>query len=78
MKVNYKCRWCGEEFVRDVDYQGVMINPATKKGNPNQGKGHAGSTMVRCPQCINLIPTWCKEMTGNIVGRKHIHLRSAA
>jgi len=33
------------------------------------------STPVRCPKCINLIPTWKKESTGNIVGRKHIHIR---
>ena len=75
MKRKYICGWCGYIFSQEVNYQGIMKNPHIGQSNPNQGKGSAGSTIVKCPNCARLIPTWQKEMTGNVVGRKHIHLR---
>lgn len=33
-----------------------------------------GSSQVKC-FCGNFIPTSKKQFTGNVVGRKHIHLR---
>ncbi len=33
------------------------------------------STQIVCPYCTNLIPTWKKESTGKMVGKKHIHIR---
>lgn len=59
---NYKCGWCGFEFKKEVVYSGE-----SKKG--------AYSSSVICPDCGRTIPTWKREETGNIVGRKHIHIR---
>lgn len=58
----YKCGWCGFEFERQVVYVG-----GDKKG--------AYSSIVICPNpgCGRTIPTWKREETENIVGRKHIH-----
>lgn len=57
---NYKCGWGGFEFKQEVVYEGL-----SKKG--------AYSSTIVCPNCARLIPTWKREETGNIVGRKHIH-----
>ena len=57
----YKC-WCGYEFEAMAYYEG-----AAKKS--------AGSNQIICPNCGRIIPTWEKELTGNVVGRKHIHIR---
>ena len=59
----YKCTWpsCIDkpEFEKEVVY-----DAEAKYGTP-----------VVCPYCTNLIPTWKREETGNVVGRKHIHIR---
>ncbi len=76
MKKNYVCPWCHKEFTAEVRYKPRFFNPATRESNSNEGKASASSTIVKCPECLNLIPTWKKEDTGNVIGRKHIHLRS--
>ena len=76
MKKKYNCPWCHEEFTRDVNYKPRLYNGVTKTSGSGEGKASANSTPVRCPKCLNLIPTWKKEKTDNIVGRKHIHIRS--
>lgn len=55
---NYECYWCGFEFEEEI---GVY--------KPGQM-----SSQIRCPSCGNFIETWKKILTGEIVGRKHIHL----
>jgi len=60
----YRCPWCEHNFEKEVRY-------VTGQGTGKTG----GSSQVKCPGCCNLIPTWKKELTGNIVGRKHIHIR---
>jgi hypothetical protein len=40
----------------------------------NYSEDAGGSTIVKC-SCGNYLPTWKKELTGNVVGRKHIHIR---
>jgi len=62
VKKQYKCGWCGFEFEKRVVYYGD-----SKKGG--------GSSQVVCPNCGRNIPTWEKQFTGNIIGRKHIHIR---
>lgn len=57
---DYKCFWCDFEFTKEVVYSG-----GSKKG--------AYSSTVVCPKCARKIPTWKREETGNLVGRKHIH-----
>ncbi len=57
---DYKCGWCLYEFKKEVVYSGE-----SKKGGV--------SSMVVCPNCVRLIPTWRREETGNIVGRIHLH-----
>ena len=59
------------EFERYVEYW---------KGNTPYGIKQAkhkgcGSSIVKCPKCLNNIPTWKREETGNIIGKKHIHIR---
>jgi len=75
MKKDYICPWCNRKFSKNVEYKGVVINPQTGTVGNGQGKGSANSTPVKCPQCLNLIPTWDREETKNAVGRKHIHIR---
>ena len=29
---------------------------------------------VKCPECLNFIPTFKRERTNNFVGKKHIHM----
>lgn len=60
---NYICQWCNRRFSKDVIYF------------TGDGKKSNGSNQVRCPNCNGLIPTWKKEETGNIIGKKHIHIR---
>jgi len=55
----YTCYYCGHKFEKEVIYEA----------------GEKYSTQVKCPKCYNFIPTWKREETGNIVGRKHIHIR---
>lgn len=62
MKKKYKCKCCGHEFETDVSYWG-------------ESKKQSGSTQVKCPKGCGFIPTWDREETGNITGRKHIHNR---
>ncbi len=59
----YDCPWCSHKFQRNVYYKNKS---GTKKG--------VVSSMVVCPKCTNNITTWEKEMTGETVGRQHIHL----
>jgi len=59
VKMKYKCGWCKCEFTSHVFY-----DPDSKI-----------SSQVRCPRCLNLIPTWKREETGEVVGKKHIHIR---
>jgi len=61
MNKKYNCQWCKNEFSQFVTY----------KGNDKKG---AVSSQVKCPNCLNFIPTWKKEKTGNSTGKKHIHL----
>jgi len=68
-KLNYKCYWC---------YHVFQFRPTSWEGNhpmPNIIAKHkgCGSTSVQCPNCRRLIPTYSKESTENVVGRKHIH-----
>lgn len=70
MLKNYKCPWCKEEFSRDVEF-----HPGKPTKESIRGKKGSFSNQVMCPQCGNFIPTWKKELTGEIVGRKHIHIR---
>ena len=58
---DYKCGWCQHEFKQEVVYSGE-----SKKG--------AYSSTVVCPKCATTIPTWKREETGNVVGKKHVHL----
>jgi len=71
----YICPWCNENFKKDVHYVGKRI---TNRGEVVHGFGKKSSlsTQVICPKCGRCIPTFKKEETGNLVGRKHIHLRS--
>ena len=64
MKKRYKCR-CGFEFDKEVNY----YPPSLREKNTGL------STQVKCPKCCNFIPTWIREETGNVAGRKHIHIR---
>lgn len=57
IKKYYKCFWCEHEFEK------LVIYDAEDKF----------STRVVCPNCAHLIPTWKKELTGELVGRKHWH-----
>lgn len=59
----YICLWCDCYFTAEAKYT---------TGN---GKKGSGSNQIRCPNCHNLIPTFKKERTGNVVGRKHTHKR---
>lgn len=67
---DYNCPWCGFNFIQMVEYN-ANIDKQTFK----QKKKGIISSQVKCPNCNNFIPTWKIEYTGNIVGRKHIHLR---
>ncbi len=67
---NYKCPWCGNEFKRNVNYD-APIDGITKMVR----KKSIMSSQVKCPFCCNFIPTWKVELTDNVVGRKHIHIR---
>jgi hypothetical protein len=66
---DYVCPWCNNKFQAPVVYQQGYGNSRASR--------HKGcmSSQVKCPRCLNYIPTWKKEETGNVVGRKHIHLR---
>jgi len=57
---DYKCGWCQYEFSKEVVYSG-------------ENKKNSYSSTVVCPKCARVIPTWRREETGNVVGRKHIH-----
>jgi len=65
----YKCYWCGWGFEKSVTYN---ANTDMKTGKSKK-KGIV-SSQVKCPNCCNLIPTWRKEFTRNIIGKKHIHV----
>jgi hypothetical protein len=70
MNKHYKCCWCGFEFDEWVVYKqniDAVTHQIKKKSNY--------STKVVCPKCARFIPTWTREETGNVVGRKHIHIR---
>lgn len=56
---NYKCNWCGCEFEKEI---GVYES------------GQMSSQII-CPKCGQFLETWKKVPTGNMVGRKHFHLR---
>ena len=58
----YVCDWCNYEFEQEVEY---------KLGS----KKYAHSTKVVCPNCGRTIQTWKRESTGELVGKKHIHIR---
>jgi len=62
MNKKYKCGWCSHEFVREVEYK-------------SHTKHNAYSTVVVCPKCGRTIPTWEKELTGQLWGKKHTHDR---
>lgn len=66
MLKKYKC-YCGHEFTCDVNYLPAAFHQREK----NCGL----STQVKCPKCLNFIPTWERQETGKLVGRKHIHIR---
>ena len=68
----YKCMWCNYEFEAQVEYKQGKFD--ARMGRLSRHKSNY-STQVKCPNCGRLIPTWKKELTGNVVGRKHIHLR---
>jgi DNA-directed RNA polymerase subunit RPC12/RpoP len=76
MSKKYKCQWCGFEFSCQVEYSAPQRNVKTGQSIPNRGKKSAVSTQVRCPDCQRLIPTWKRESTDNLAGRKHIHIRN--
>jgi len=58
---DYTCGWCGHEFVAHAFYE-------------REAQGKAGfSTKVTCPKCCREIPTWKREETSIITGRKHWH-----
>lgn len=63
MKKIYICPWCNYDF------------EAEAKLSLGKGKKSNGSNQIRCPKCLNFIPTWEKASTKNLTGRKHIHLR---
>ena len=75
MNRKYICPWCGHNFEQDVRYLPKQTNPNNGQPVNGMGKKSAISTQVVCPKCMRLIPTFKKELTGNIVGQKHIHLR---
>ena len=56
----YHCL-CGCDFEADAIYI-------------SEGK-QSISNQIKCPKCLNLIPTWEKELTGKTIGQKHIHIR---
>jgi hypothetical protein len=70
----YECGFCNNQFQQDVEYKGKIV---AKDGSVVHSAGNksALSTQVVCPKCNNMIPTWDRESTGKLVGRKHIHLR---
>ena len=58
----FECCWCNHKFEKMIVY------------NPSSKKGCVASTVV-CPGCGHTIPASDKQLTGNLVGRKHIHKR---
>ena len=64
----YICPWCEHEFKQDVTY---FTGGANGKFSRHKG---CYSTQVKCQKCHRLIPTWKKEDTGNVIGKKHIHV----
>jgi hypothetical protein len=70
--MHYKCQWCGHEFDRMAYYERGGFRDG--KSFLNQKK-KAYSSIIRCPKCQNLIPTWKKEKVEDAhgVGRQHIH-----
>jgi rubredoxin len=57
----YKCKFCQNEFEREVRYLRGDVNPNTKF----PGKRNAISDQVKCPKCCNLITTWEKINLGD-------------
>ena len=66
----YVCPWCNHEFEQLVSY-----NANFDKHTMKQKKKGISSSQVKCPNCLNFIPTWKREETENLLGKKHIHLR---
>lgn len=71
----YYCHWCGESFNKDVFYQGIGRQQNHQTSLAGHGRKKTYSTQVICPKCGRNLPTWKKEETENVVGKKHIHLR---
>jgi hypothetical protein len=69
MLKQYICQWCEHQFKYNVEY---FCGGAGGKASRHKG---CYSTQVKCPKCARLIPTWKKESTDNVVGKKHIHIR---
>lgn len=67
---NYKCKWCGHQFKAKANYSASGISEVTGKAKKKSNL----SSQIKCTKCGNFIPTWKKEETGNIIGRKHIHI----
>lgn len=66
----YNCPWCNTVFK-----QFIIYDPNFDSSTMKQKKKGIISTQVKCPKCLNFIPTWKKEEIKNVIGRKHIHLR---
>jgi len=53
----YVCCWCGTEFKAHARYVNGQINALDKT---SKGKKQAVSSQIKCPNCLNFIPTWEK------------------
>ncbi len=70
--LNYKCYWCYETFQESPN---EWSGQTQADGSGGKHKG-SGSTIIVCPTCKRTIPTWGKKLTGEVVGQKHIHIKS--
>lgn len=57
----YKCVWCNHEF---------KSKPRYIKGESDSIQGYKGkkgsvSDQIKCPNCLNFIPTWDKYKVDN-------------
>lgn len=68
----YKCFWCNHGFKElPEEWSGNSPNP----GQFAKHKG-CGSTIIVCPKCNRIVPTWSKEYNGSKVGKTHFHTRN--
>jgi DNA-directed RNA polymerase subunit RPC12/RpoP len=51
----YHCQWCGNEFEGYAEYSKGTADPTL---GTSKGKKGSLSSQVKCPHCLNFIPTW--------------------